>query len=293
MSCVGIRVTGRKLTLDSWLNESGIPGIEGLDTRMLTKKIRTKGTMLGILQVYEDLGEDHHALQVRADSLIKEVNRAIHPDNERLAYVVATDRIITFNANSDKDVVLIDCGVKRSIIKNILQRKFNVVLVPPKTPSSEIMDLDPLAVILSNGPGDPRMYDEVIDTTRELINAGVPLLGICLGCQILALSCGAKTYKLKFGHRGQNHPCIDVRTGRCYITSQNHSYVVDEKTLGKTGLRVTFINANDKTIEGIEHESLPIKAVQFHPEASPGPTDTNFYFDQFLAEIVQRRMRDS
>lgn len=272
-----------ELTLDSWLEENGIPGIEGVDVRMLTKRLRIRGTMLGILQVYDDAEEDY------VEKLKEEVKGLVHPDKMKLAYAVATDRIKRFNVDSDKDVVLIDCGVKWSIVRNIMDRKYNVILVPPRTAASKILDMNPVAVVLSNGPGDPKMCGEVIESVQELIEAKVPILGICLGHQILALAMGADTYKLKFGHRGQNHPCIDLRTRRCYITSQNHSYAADEATLKKTGLRITLINANDKTVEGIEHERLPIKAVQFHPEASPGPTDSNFYFDEFFAETVRKR----
>ena len=271
-----------ELTLDVWLEKSGIPGIEGVDSRMLTKKIRIRGTMLGMLQVYEEGDEDP------IDRLKEEVKHLVHPDKLKWAYAVATDRVKKFDAGSDRDVVLIDCGVKTSIIRNIVERKFNVVLVPPKTSTSEILDLKPVAVVLSNGPGDPKMCKEVIETTGELVEAKIPILGICLGCQMLALALGGDTYKLKFGHRGQNHPCIDLDTRRCYITSQNHGFAIDEKTLEKTGLRVTLINANDRTVEGIEHKSLPVKAFQFHPEASPGPTDANFYFDQFFTETVKK-----
>jgi len=268
-----------ELRLEEWLEESGVPGIEGIDTRMLTKRIRTRGTMLGILQVYEDMGED------QVDRLIEEVKGLVHPDRMKLAYAVATDRVRRFNADSDKDVVLIDCGVKLSIIRNILERKLNAILVPPRTSASEILDMNPVAVVLSNGPGDPKMYREVIETTQELIETRIPLLGICLGCQILALSFGADTYKLKFGHRGQNHPCIDLRTGRCYITSQNHGFVADSEALKKQNLSVTLINANDKTVEGFRHEEMMVRAFQFHPEASPGPNDTNFLFDEFFEDL--------
>jgi len=235
--------------------------------------------MLGILQVNNEC---------HVDKLREEIKHLVHPDRMKLAYIVATDHIRRFNADSENDVVIIDCGVKFSIIKNIIERKFNVVLVPPKTSASEILDKKPVVVVLSNGPGDPKMYREVIETTQELIEAKIPILGICLGCQIIAISLGANTYKLKFGHRGQNHPCIDLKTGRCYITSQNHGYVVDKNTIKKTGLVVTLINVNDKTVEGIEHQRLPIKAFQFHPEASPGPIDSNFYLDQFFTESYKR-----
>ncbi len=269
-----------ELSLDAWLEKNDIPGIEAIDTRMLTKHIRTRGTMLGILQVHEELGN------VFVDELRGEIKQIIHPNKMKLAYAVATDQIKRFEAGGNKDIVLVDCGVKSSIIRNILDRKFNVVLVPPKTSANKILDLDPTAIVLSNGPGDPKMLEEVIATTRELFETKIPIIGICLGCQILALSLGADTYKLKFGHRGQNHPCIDLRTGRCYITSQNHGFAPIDESLRAQNLNITFVNANDRTIESFEHKSRLIRAFQFHPEASPGPNDTNFLFDEFFEAIL-------
>lgn len=276
-----------EMTLDEWLERSGIPGIEGVDTRMLTKKLRVKGTLLGILIVRErgDLPD--------LDELKREAKTVPDPNKRALAYEVATSQIKNFNVKEGKDVVLVDCGVKSSIITNILARGYNVIQVPPKTSAAKILGMEPEAVVLSNGPGDPKMCTEVIETTATLVQEGTPLLGICLGSQIVGLSLDGDTYKLKFGHRGHNHPCIEVKTGRCYITSQNHGYVLDIKTLETSELTINMINANDKTIEGIEHNSLLIRAVQFHPESSPGPLDTNFYFDQFFRELRQRRGRPS
>lgn len=270
-------------SLDTWLEKSGIPGIDGVDSRMLTKKIRMRGTMLGILQVYD--GEDDDPV----DDLKEEVKHLVHPDKLLWAYAVATDRVKRFDGGSDRDVALIDCGVKTSIIRNILDRKFNVILVPPRTTASKILEMEPVAVVISNGPGDPKMCKEVVDSTRQLAQSKIPIFGICLGCQILSLALGGDTYKLKFGHRGQNHPCMDLDTRRCYITSQNHGFAVDEKTLNGTGLRVIAVNVNDRTVEGVEHMTLPLMAVQFHPEASPGPTDANFYFDRFFKETIKKR----
>ncbi|MEE9509858.1 MAG: glutamine-hydrolyzing carbamoyl-phosphate synthase small subunit [Candidatus Bathyarchaeia archaeon] len=272
-----------EMTLDEWLERSGIPGIEGVDTRMLTKKLRVKGTLLGVLVVRErgDLPD--------LEELKREAKTVPDPNERALAYEVATSQVKNFNVKEGKDVVLVDCGVKSSIITNIMARGYNVIQVPPKTSAAKIMGLEPEAVVLSNGPGDPKMYTEVIETTATLVKEEIPLLGICLGSQIVGLSLNVDTYKLKFGHRGHNHPCIDVKTGRCYITSQNHGYVLDAKTLDTNELTINMINANDKTIEAIEHNSLLIRAVQFHPEGTPGPLDTNFYFDQFFQELRQRR----
>lgn len=271
-----------ELTLDAWLEEEGIPGIENVDTRMLTKRLRVKGTQLGLLVVKErgDLPS--------IEDLRSEVQKVRDPNTRQLAYEVATLEIKCFENPSDKSVVLIDCGVKNSILTNILKLGYTVYQVPPTISTQQILDLEPEAVVLSNGPGDPKKYHEVITTTSTLIEEHIPLMGICLGSQIICLALNGDTYKLKFGHRGQNHPCIDVATGRCYITSQNHGYVIDETTLHKTGLQVQLINANDKTVEGITHREHFVRAVQFHPEASPGPLDYNFYFTQFFADLDRK-----
>ncbi len=273
-----------ELTLDEWLEEAGVPGIEGVDTRMLTKKIRVHGTMLGILCVHEC--GDEPSLE-----LLRDEARSVPDPNWRdLVSEVSTNRVKRFDVGGKDDIVLIDFGVKMSIVKGLMGRGLNVVLVPPNTTTDKILDMNPRGVVLSNGPGDPKMCKDTIKVTQELLESRVPLLGICLGNQILALACAADTYKLKFGHRGQNHPCIDLSTGRCYITSQNHGFVVDSHSAERAGLQINFINANDKTVEGIVHKTLPAFGVQFHPEASPGPNDTNFLFERF-ERLVKRTGR--
>jgi carbamoyl-phosphate synthase small subunit len=265
--------------VDSWLETSGVPGIERADTRKLTKHIRINGTMLGILQVYErgdppDIG-----------TLVEEARRVRDPNERALAYEVATDRVQHYNPDGDVRVALIDCGVKTSAIRNLTSRNVHVVRFPPKTSVADILRVHPSGVVVSSGPGDPKLYRDVIGTTLKIIEANLPVFGICLGCQIIALALGGDTYKLKFGHRGQNHPCIDLETKRCFITSQNHGYAIDGTSIQGRGLDVAFINANDRTVEGIRHHSLPVIAAQFHPEASPGPNDTNGLFDEFLGTL--------
>jgi len=268
-----------KLTLDEWLQRTGVPGIERVDTRMLTKKIRNHGTMLGILQVYEKCDEPD------LDELREEAKHVPDPNMRSLAYEVATNHIKRFDVEGESDIVLIDFGVKKSIVKNLTDRNLNVILVPPKTPAKEILDMNPVGIVISSGPGDPKRCEDVFEVIRQIVKAKIPVLGICLGNQILALSLGGDTYKLKFGHRGQNHPCIDVQTGRTYITSQNHGYAVDALSLEDTDLRVTFVNANDNTVEGITHVTVPVSGVQFHPEASSGPNDLNYLFDKFFDSL--------
>jgi len=274
-----------ELTLDRWLEESGVPGISGVDTRFLAQTIRTKGTMLGILAVCQ--GGDEPDLEL----LRKEAKAVPDPNKRKLAYEAATKEEKLFDVGGDSMVVLVDCGTKASIARNLLDRGVNVLIVPPEKPADEILAVKPSGVVFSNGPGDPAVYSEVVNTARSVVEAGIPVFGICLGCQILALALGGRTYKLKFGHRGQNHPCVEANGKRCFITSQNHGFAVDADSLGGTGLEVTLVNANDRTVEGVRHKSLPVFAVQFHPEASPGPNDTNYLFDSFMQEMKKRRKK--
>ncbi|MCJ7608203.1 carbamoyl phosphate synthase small subunit [Candidatus Bathyarchaeota archaeon] len=235
--------------------------------------------MLSILSVYEEDDKPDF------DAIREETKVVEDPNRRKLAYEVASKDVKRFDVGGDLTVVLIDCGVKLSIIRNLMTRGLNIIVVPPQTSAEAILASRPDGVVLSNGPGDPKVYVEVIETTRKLVESRVPMMGICLGCQILALALGGETYKLKFGHRGQSHPCIEVDGKRCYITSQNHGFAIEAESLVGTGLKVILINANDRTVEGIRHSSLPVFAVQFHPEASPGPNDTNFLFDTFLEEV--------
>ncbi len=206
------------------------------------------------------------------------------PNLTDLVKEVSVKKPVKYNVDGKKTVVLIDCGVKYSIIRNLLKRGINVIRVPYDTSSSEIMAYNPDGVFLSNGPGDPKRCTETIKCIRELIEK-VPLMGICLGAQILALSMGGDTYKLKFGHRAQNQPALDLNSKRCYITTQNHGYAIDLDSLKKTPLEPWFINPNDKTTEGVKHRNKPVFAVQWHPEASPGPYDTELLFDKFAKTL--------
>jgi carbamoyl-phosphate synthase small subunit len=261
-------------TLDKWLSDEGIPGIYGIDTRRLTKKLRTHGVMLGILQVCET-GEEPNL-----DSLLKEAKNIPDPNLTDLVKEVTVKEPAHHKVEGKNTVVLIDTGVKNSILRNLLKRGINVVRVPYDFSAKEILEYKPNGVVASNGPGDPKKCVETIDCVRELAER-VPVMGICLGNQILTLALGGDTYKMKFGHRSQNQPALDLKTNRCYITTQNHGYAVDEKCLEASPLECWFLNANDKTVEGVKHRSKPVFAVQWHPEASPGPYDTGFLFDTF------------
>jgi len=267
-------------TLDQWLKDEGVPGIYGIDTRKLTKKLRVKGVLLGILKVCEADEEPD------LPKLLKEVKTVQDPNSTDLAKQVSVEKPILYKAGGNKTAVLIDCGVKYGILRNLLQRGFEVVRVPYDFSTEQIMDFKPDGVMISNGPGDPKICVKTVETVRELMDKNMTMMGVCLGTQILALAVGGDTYKLKYGHRSQNQPALDLETGRCYITTQNHGYTVKKNSLKNTGLEVWFMNANDQTVEGVKHKTKPAFALQWHPEASPGPYDTEFLFDRFkkLAE---------
>ena len=262
-------------TLDQWLTDEDVPGIYGIDTRKLTKKLRGKGVMLGILKVCEDDEEPD------LPKLLNEVKTVQDPNSTDLVKQVTVKEPIRYDSGGNKLAVLIDCGVKYGILRNLLKRGFDVIRVPYDFSTEEILAHNPDGVIISNGPGDPKQCVKTIETVRELVDEDMPMMGICLGTQILALALGGDTYKLKYGHRSQNQPALDLETGRCYITTQNHGYTAERDSLKDTGLEVWFMNANDKTVEGVKHKSKPAFALQWHPEASPGPYDTEFLFDRF------------
>jgi carbamoyl-phosphate synthase small subunit len=278
-------------TLDEWLYEQRIPGVYNIDTRELTKKLRVNGVMTGAItsSVLEKGKMANLEIDVRElRSLIKNQQYGQH----NFMTEVSTTRPREYGDNTSETIVLLDTGTKNSIIRNILRIGFKVVSLPWDSSFEEVMLYEPKGIVISNGPGDPKVCNTVIKTAKQLINASIPTLGICLGQQILALAAGADTYKLKFGHRGQNKPCIDLRNNRTYITSQNHGYGIDHKSLENTGFKTWFSNTDDQTVEGIEHESKPIIAVQFHPEASPGPYDCIFVFERFK-ELLDKFYRSS
>jgi carbamoyl-phosphate synthase small subunit len=232
--------------------------------------------MLGILQVCEN-GEEPNL-----ETLLQEVETVPDPNLTDLVGQTTIRDPVHHEIGGRKSVVLIDCGVKYGILRNLLKRGINVVRVPYDFSNEEILEYNPCGVVLSNGPGDPKKCVKTIECVQGLIEEAIPTMGICLGTQILALALGGDTYKLKYGHRSQNQPALDLETNRCYITIQNHGYAVSLDSLKGTDLETWFLNANDKTVEGIKHTRKPVFALQWHPEAAPGPYDTEFLFDEFL-----------
>jgi carbamoyl-phosphate synthase small subunit len=249
-------------SLDKWLKRFDVPGLSGIDTRRLTKILREHGTMLGKIETG------------------KEKVKYYDPDVENLISQVTFPKAEEYGEGK-KRILLIDCGCKKSILSNLLSRKVRVLRVPY---DYDVTKEDYDGVVLSNGPGNPIVYQQLVKSAKVLIQRHVPTMGICMGHQILSLAAGAKTYKLKYGHRSQNQPVKEVGSNKCYVTSQNHSFAVDTKTLPR-GWQPWFENLNDYSNEGMKHEKLPFRSVQFHPEAAPGPVDSSFIFDEFLKDV--------
>jgi carbamoyl-phosphate synthase small subunit len=260
-------------TLHEWLQDEGVPGIFGVDSRRLARVLRERGVMLAQIKIKEN-GNDIVA------------GKIANPNLADLVGEVSIREPTIYHPERKNRIGLIDCGVKHSIIRNLLRREVGVQRFPYDTAPEAIMREELIGVVVSNGPGNPKTCSKTIQTIRQLVEANVPVLGICLGTQLIALAEGADTYKMKYGHRSQNQPVLDPSTGRCYITTQNHGYAVDKASLETTGLEVWFVNANDRSIEGIRHSKKPCWGVQWHPEASPGPTDTEFIFDFYLKEAL-------
>src|SRR3972149_4592616 len=250
-------------SLSEWMYEQKIPGITGIDTRMLTRKLRDNGTMLGKIVIDEKKKID-----------FQDVN------NLDLVGEVSVKEPVEYKRNSKK-IILVDCGTKNNIIRAFLERNISVIRVPY---NYDFTTIEANGILVSNGPGDPKICKETIENVRKSMKQNIPMLGVCLGSQIMALAAGANTYKLKYGHRGHNQPCNETGTKRTYITSQNHGYAVETETLPQDW-REWFVNDNDGTNEGKIHISKPFFPSQFHPEASPGPDDSEFIFDMFILAL--------
>jgi len=259
-----------KMDIDEWLKAEMVPGVYDIDTREITRKIRNKGTMKCVITT-ENLSLD--ALK----SIIADAE--LNKDQMKTA---GTDCIKKLNADYSKySVAVIDLGVKKSILKELNNRGCDLTIFPYGISSDEILDINPDGMFITNGPGDPEEAKEAVEEISKLMETNIPIFGICMGHQILALASGGSTFKLKYGHRGCNHGAFDKNTGKSYITSQNHGYSVNAESIILKGLEITHLNLNDGTVEGMQHISKPIFSVQFHPESSPGPNDTGYLFDKF------------
>ncbi|MFX1353340.1 MAG: glutamine-hydrolyzing carbamoyl-phosphate synthase small subunit, partial [Promethearchaeota archaeon] len=262
-------------TLNEFLLEEDVPGIEWIDTRAITKILREEGVQIGLLAVYNP-GEHPNI-----EELKQEVTKLEDPNLKHLASEVSTREIIKYTPQKPKGkVVVLDLGVKNNILRNLVARDIEVIQVPYNSSYDQIVEFKPNGVLISNGPGDPAIYVNVIKVTRELMKNLVPIMGICLGNQIIGLAAGGSSYKLKYGHRGGNKTVINPKTNQCYITAQNHGFCIKDFEIG--GFKEFLKNIDDNSNEGLIDEDKHIFAVQFHPEASPGPLDSLFLFDKFI-----------
>ncbi len=268
--------------LGAYLKENGVVGIEGVDTRALTRHIREAGAMKAVISTSD----------LDPSSLVDKARRSPGLSGIDLVRDVTCDQPYTFADQDGPTVVVLDCGVKFSTLRQLRLAECTVEVVPAHTPVGEILAYEPAGVLLSNGPGDPAAVTCVVDTARELLSMGtIPLFGICLGQQILGLALGGKTFKMKFGHHGSNHPVKDLDTGRIDITVQNHGFCVDPDSLDRDEIEITHVNLNDHTLEGLRHKTLPVFSVQFHPEAGPGPHDARHLFKRFVETMRHQTER--
>jgi len=271
-----------QLSLKEWLELHDVPIVEWIDTRALTKELRSRGVMKGAVGVWEseeDLG-----------SLWKALEEAPPYDEMDLVGEVSPEKAVLVSGSRPL-VAVLDCGLKLGIVRELVGRGLGVIRLPCRSGADDVWEVEPDALLLGNGPGNPELLRPQGEMAVELASDGLVTLGICLGHQLISLGLGAETYKMKYGHRGQNKPVKDLRTGRCYVTSQNHGYAVRRESLREANLREWFINPDDSTLEGAYHEELPVATTQFHPESSPGPMDTSWVFDLFVEAVREGRWR--
>ena len=256
-------------TIQNFLVENDIPGISGIDTRALTKILREKGTMNGMITTNENYNLDEVLPKIKEYKVTGVVKKVSCKEKKML--------------KGDKyNVALLDIGAKNNIAESLNKRGCNVTVLPCDTSAEEIIAMNPDGIMLSNGPGDPKECVYQIEQIKKLYNSDIPIFAICLGHQLMALATGADTKKMKYGHRGGNHPVKDLDSGHVYISSQNHGYMVDGDTVNPEIAKVAFVNVNDKTVEGLRYKNKNIFTVQFHPEACPGPLDSGYLFDRFM-----------
>jgi len=269
-----------RTTLHEYLSEYGIPGIAGVDTRAITKRLRNQGVMSGIISTDDP------------SKSLKRLATLPNYDDLDLVSTVTTSEHYTWEPgtetgiNSSYRILVNDVGLKYNVLRLLEQRGCEVIAIPANTSAEDMLALEPSGILFSPGPGDPRHLDYIVENVKKVLGK-VPVMGICLGHQLIARALGANTYKLKFGHRGGNHPVKDMETGRIYITAQNHGYAVDGDSL-PSGLDVSHVNLNDGTVEGLIHREIPLFTIQYHSEAAPGPKDNEYLFDKFIDLINER-----
>ncbi|GHU58808.1 carbamoyl-phosphate synthase small chain [Clostridia bacterium] len=272
-------------SIDGFLKRFGIVGLYGADTRSLTRVIREAGVMNGLITT------EPISLGAGSADTVAEISKLKSLKVSGCVPKVSVTAEQVFDAGGKYNVVMFDYGHKKNILRKLLDFSCNITVVPWDTPAERVIELNPDGIMLSNGPGDPQENVTSIEALRKLTNTGIPIFGICLGHQLLALATGAKTYKLKYGHRGGNQPVTDLSDGRTYITSQNHGYAVDERSIDSGICAVSHINANDKTCEGLRYTAFPAFTVQFHPEAAGGPHDTGYLFKEFIEMMDAHKRR--
>ena len=297
------------MSLEEFLIQNKRGGIVGIDTRQLVKTLRDQGNQASILIVDNADKVNDIIKQIQSGTTFEELSQSVNnPENigfldwPKRVNEIFSDKMkgrseFVSNPNQkplpkNQRIIVLDCGVKNNIIEELEKRMSQVIIAPANTTASQIIQLKPDGILLSNGPGDPRDYDYIITTVRELLNKNIPIMGICLGHQILSLAIGAKVFKMKFGNRGGNQPVQDLLTQKAYLTSQNHGYAVDPSTI-PDDYRIYFENLNDNSVEGIISLDKPIFSVQFHPEACSGPQDTNWLFDEFVSNITQSKNKSN
>jgi len=257
------------MSLHEWLHSEGVPGLSDVDTRAIVKRVRTKGAMMGVISSGYEFEDPRKFLEKRYDEI-------------DFTEFTSPKEVIVHRNRSDKVIVVVDCGIKHGILHSLYQKLgYTIVRVPCKTSADKVMEHEPVGVVFSNGPGNPNLLKEPVETYRALVEYGVPILGICLGHQIGTIALGGRIRKMKFGHRAVNKPVVDVTNNSCYISTHNHGYAILDKADMPHGAKLWFVNPDDGTIEGWYHERYKILSVQFHPEARPGPWDTTWVFDRF------------
>lgn len=274
----------KEQSIQEFLVEQDIPGIEGIDTRALTKILREKGTMNGMITTEKPVDRNAVLSKIKEYSVRGVVEKVT--TKEVISYRPG-DLDTDSNIPVSKKVAILDVGTKFNIARCLLNRGCEVTIFPAETKAEDILAMEPDGIMLTNGPGDPKECTGIIEELKEIYNSGIPVFAICLGHQLMALANGCDTEKMKYGHRGANHPVKDLATGRVYISSQNHGYMVKAETIPKEVAEVAFVNVNDKTVEGLKYKKRPVFTVQFHPEACAGPKDSEVLFDRFIAMMVK------